>query len=79
MGAPANLKEKIAKKAGECGFDVVQFTKPDAIKPAAAHLKKFIAAGKSSLPQAITATWSGLKQLNSGAVRRTNYGLRCAQ
>jgi len=45
MGPSANLKEKIAEKAGECGFDVVQFTKPDAIKPAAAHLEKFIAAG----------------------------------
>lgn len=39
------LKGQIAEKARECGFDVVQFTKPNAIPEAASRLQEYIAAG----------------------------------
>ena len=41
-----DLKENIAAKALESGFDVVHFTRPDAIPQAASRLKEYIAAGR---------------------------------
>jgi epoxyqueuosine reductase len=41
-----DIKENITAKALESGFDVVQFTTPDAIPQAATRLKEFVAAGR---------------------------------
>jgi len=41
-----DLKKNITAKALESGFDVAQFTAPDAIPQAAMRLKEFVAAGR---------------------------------
>ncbi len=42
----AGVKQDIAQKARECGFDVVRFTSPDSIPQAADRLKEYVAAGR---------------------------------